>query len=436
MTASERRVSGCAARGLYTCLLYALMPFAWLRLVWRARRDPGHLHHFRERLGFGARIEGRPIWVHAVSVGELQAALPLLNALLEQREAPILLTTTTPAGRRRGAALYGDEARIVQRCMPWDLPGALRRFFARATPRAVLVLETELWPNLIHACAARSIPLVFVNARLSAGSAARYRRFRALFAPALARATGFAAQTQEDAAHLIQLGAPTQRVTVTGNTKLDVETPADARASGERLRHQLGGAARKVWIAASTHEGEEELALEVHAQVRNEMEDECALILVPRHVERAARVAALVERWGWSLARRTDNDATADTDVLLGDTMGELPAFYAAADVAFVGGSLVPGIGGHNLLEPAALGVSALTGPLTHNFTHLTASLEAAGAVKVVRDTEALTRKIIQLLRDPERRQRMGEAGRTFVRANRGAHERTLNALERWLTAA
>ena len=417
-------------RILYTTVLYAMMPYVWLRLAWRARRDRGYLRHMGERLGFGPDADGGRVLVHAVSVGEVQAALPLLELMLEQRREPVLLTTTTPSGRRRGESLFAG--RVVQRYLPWDLPGAIRRFLSRTAPRAIIVLETELWPNLIHACADRSIPLIYVNARLSERSAAGYRRFRRLFAPALARVNAIAAQTGEDAARLVATGARPERVAVTGNTKLDVAVPAAARESGQLLRHRIG-ASRRVWIAASTHEGEEEMVLEALSRVREEVKG-CRLILVPRHVERAGRIASLVRRRGYSVSLRTAGfDETAD--VLLGDTMGELPILYAASDLAFVGGSLVD-IGGHNLLEPAMLGVPALAGPHTRNFADIAASLRAIGAVRVVYGAEDLASTVIDLLRDPNRRHRMGEVGSGFVRSNRGARERTMAVIDELLEAS
>ena len=417
-------------RALYTIVLYAMMPYVWLRLAWRARRDRDYLRHVGERLGFGPSAGAGGILVHAVSVGEVQAALPLLDLMLEQHRGPVLLTTSTPSGRRRGETLF--SGRVAQRYLPWDLPGAIRRFLARTAPRAVIVLETELWPNLIHACAERSIPLVYVNARLSERSAAGYRRFRRLFTPALARVTAVAAQTREDANRLVATGVRADRVVVTGNTKLDVAVPAAARESGQLLRHRIG-ASRRVWIAASTHEGEEEMVLAALLRVRVKVEG-CRLILVPRHVERAGRVASLVRRLGFSVSLRTEGfDERAD--VLLGDTMGELPIFYAAADLAFVGGSLVD-IGGHNLLEPAGLGIPALSGPYTRNFADLAASLQAVGAVRVVHGTTDLAAAVVDLLRDPNRRHRMGEEGREFVLANRGARDRTMAVIDRQLGTA
>ena len=417
-------------RALYTIALYTMMPYVWLRLAWRARRDRGYLRHVGERLGFGPSAGAGGILVHAVSVGEVQAALPLLDLMLEQHRGPVLLTTSTPSGRRRGETLF--SGRVAQRYLPWDLPGAIRRFLARTAPRAVIVLETELWPNLIHACAERSIPLVYVNARLSERSAAGYLRFRSLFTPALARVTAVAAQTREDANRLVATGVRADRVVVTGNTKLDVAVPAAARESGQLLRHRIG-ASRRVWIAASTHEGEEEMVLAALLRVRAKVEG-CRLILVPRHVERAGRVASLVRRLGFSVSLRTEGfDERAD--VLLGDTMGELPIFYAASDLAFVGGSLVD-IGGHNLLEPAGLGIPALSGPYTRNFADLAASLQVVGAVRVVHGTADLAAAVVDLLRDPNRRHRMGEEGREFVLANRGARDRTMAVIDRQLGAA
>lgn len=419
-------------RVLYTLTLYAMVPLLWLRLLWRGRRDAGYLRHLGERLGFGPAVPGRGVLVHAVSVGEVQAALPLIELILERepRGGPVVLTTTTPTGRRRGESLFGG--RVIRRYLPWDLPGAMRRFLSRTAPRAVVVLETELWPNLIHACAERSIPLIYANARLSARSAAGYRRFRRLIAPALARVTAVAAQTGEDAARLVEIGARADRVAITGNTKLDAAPPAAVRESGQLLRHRFGES-RRVWIAASTHEGEEEMVLDAFARVRERAKG-CLLILVPRHVERASRAAALARRRGYTVSlRSTGYDQVSD--VFLGDTMGELLVFYAASDLAFVGGSLVD-VGGHNLLEPAMLGVPALTGPHTRNFANLAASLREAGAVRAVHGVEDLAGAVVELLRDPNRRHRMGEAGRNFVRANRGARDRTMAVIDPWLEAS
>ena len=416
-------------RALYNLVLYAAMPWVWLRLLWKARRDREYLRHLGERLGFGTEGDHGGVLVHAVSVGEVQAALPLFDSLLERPGNPVLLTTTTPSGRRRGESLFGD--RVMQRYLPWDLPGAIRRFLSRTSPRAVIVLETEIWPNLIHECARRSIPIVYVNARLSERSAAGYLRFRRLFGPALARVNAVAAQTREDAARLVAAGARADGVVVTGNTKLDVAMPAATRESGRLLRHQVG-ANRRVWIAASTHEGEEERVLDAFSRVRREV-SACRLILVPRHIDRAPRIASLVRRRGYSVSLRTAG-FDAGSDVLLGDTFGELPVLYAASDLAFVGGSLVD-IGGHNLLEPAMLGVPALTGPYTRNFSELAASLQAVGAVRRVHGVEDLARAVIELLADPNRRHRMGEQGRDFVLSNRGARDRTLAVIDRALRA-
>ena len=419
-------------RTLYTLSLYAMVPFLWLRLLRRGRRDLGYLRHLGERLGFGPAVPGGGgVVVHAVSVGEVQAALPLIELILERgpRGGPVVLTTTTPTGRRRGESLFAG--RVVQRYLPWDLPGAMRRFLSRTAPRAVVVLETELWPNLIHLCADRSIPLVYANARLSARSAAGYRRLRRLVAPALARVSAVAAQTRGDADRLIALGARAERVAVTGNTKLDAAPPAAVHESGRRLRHRLGEG-RRVWVAASTHEGEEEMVLDALARVRERVKG-CLLVLVPRHVERAPRAAALARRRGYAVSLRTTGYDQA-SDVFLGDTMGELLVFYAASDLAFVGGSLVD-VGGHNLLEPAMLGVPALTGPHTRNFADLAAALQAAGAARMVRDVRDLADAVVELLEDPNRRRRMGEGGKDFVRANRGARDRTMAVIGRWLEA-
>ena len=416
-------------RALYTLCLYAMVPLLWLRLLWRGRRDRGYLAHFRERLGLGPSVRRGGVLVHAVSVGEVQAALPLLGLMLERGGGPIVLTTTTPSGRRRGESLFAG--RVIQRYLPWDLPGATRRFLSRTAPRAVVVLENRAVAQS-HPCLRRPVDPARLRQRpLSARSAAGYSRFRRLFAPALGRVCAIAAQTGADAARLVAIGAPAGRVVVTGNTKLDVAVPVAARESGRLLRHRIG-ASRRVWIAASTHEGEEEMVLDALARVRETVK-ECLLILVPRHVDRAPRVAALARRRGYALSLRSAG-YDERSDIFLGDTMGELIVFYAAADLAFVGGSLVD-VGGHNLLEPAMLGVPALTGPHTRNFESLAASLQAAGAARMVRDAQDLAGAVADLLCDPNRRHRMGEEGKDFVRANRGARDRTMAVIDRWLEA-
>ncbi|RRQ21609.1 lipid IV(A) 3-deoxy-D-manno-octulosonic acid transferase [Thiohalobacter thiocyanaticus] len=414
-------------RALYSALLYLLIPLALLRLLWRGLRAPAYLRRWGERFGFVPVLEARPwIWVHAVSVGEVQAAAPLVTALLERYpEYELLVTTTTPTGAMQGQRLFGQRVRHCY--LPWDLPDAVARFLGRVQPRLGLIMETELWPNLIAACQRRNIPVALINARLSARSAARYRRVPGLTAATLGRVSWIGAQTRADAERLIDLGAAPARVTVTGNTKFDAVIPGSAREQAEVLRRGWDPA-RPVWIAASTHEGEDELLLAAHRRVRARL-PQALLILVPRHPERFARVAGLVERAGFRGARRSRNEAvTSEAAVYLGDTMGELPVLLAAADLAFVGGSLVP-VGGHNPLEPAALGLPILCGPHMFNFSGIVQLLEAAGAVRTVADVAELAAAVTAWLEDASERAQWGERARQAVEANRGARDRVLQHL-------
>ncbi len=413
---------------LYSLALYAATPLVLARLLVRSLRLPAYRRRWQERFGI---VPGRPpagaVWFHAVSVGEAQATLPLVRALRARWPGlPVVVTTTTPTGSERVRELYGDE---VYHCyLPYDLPSAVARFLSRLAPRAAVVMETELWPNLFRACARRAVPVVVANARLSARSAAGNRRVRPFIARVLADTRLIAAQSEADAARFRDLGADPARVAVTGSVKFDIRLPPSLREQAEALRRQLG-AERPVWIAASTHEGEEEQVLDALAQVRHG-EPDVLLVLAPRHPERCDRVAALCRRRGLALVRRSEGRPVAtSTAVYLLDTLGELTLFYGAADVAFVGGSLVPR-GGHNVLEAAAQGIPVVIGPHTFNFALISRQLVEAGAARRVRDAGQCAAAVADLLRDPNLRHDMGERGRALVDANRGAVERLLARIE------
>ena len=414
-------------RRLYTLLLYLLTPLVLLRLMWRGLRAPAYLRRWPERFGyFPVPPAAGVIWIHAVSVGEVQAAAPLVRALRERYPGvPLLLTTTTPTGSDRAREAFGRD--VVHVYAPYDLPGAVRRFLVRVRPRLAVVMETELWPNLFHACREAGVPLVVANARLSPRSAAGYRRVASLTRRTLANVSVIAAQSRRDADDLISIGADPQRVQVTGNVKFDVRLPASLHEQAQVLR-RAWGAARPVWIAASTHEGEEERVLDAFERVRQALPD-VLLVLVPRHPERFSRVAALCRRRGYATRLRSERRAcTPDTAVFLGDSMGELSLFYAASDVAFVGGSLVSA-GGHNLLEPAALGLPVIFGPHVFNFEEISRLLLEQGAARRVRDAEELAGVVEQLLRDANLRHSAGEQGRQAVERNRGAVDRVMQML-------
>ncbi len=415
------------SRWLYTLLLYLLAPVVLLRLQWRGRANPDYRRRWAERFGwFTAPPLKQTLWVHAVSVGEVQAAVPLIEALLQRYpQRSLVVTTMTPTGSGRVRALFGE--RVFHVYLPYDLPGAVRRFLSRTMPEVGIIMETELWPNLFHRCAQRSIPLAIVNARLSPRSAGGYQRIAPLVRSALADVRLIATQGEGDAQRFRSLSVRDEQLQVMGNLKFDQTLPEDLTQREAELRSQWGSG-RPVWIAASTHEGEDELVLDAFAIIRQTLTD-CLLILVPRHPERFDRVAALASARDWQVTRHSAGEpATAATQVYLGDTLGDLPLFYASADVAFVAGSLVP-VGGHNMVEPAALGVPVLTGPHRFNFSDISEALLAAGAAKEVGDVEALASALIHWLENEADRRQAGDAGRQLVVANRGALEQLLTLL-------
>ena len=420
-------------RLLYICLGYGLVPFALALQLWRGLRDPGHREGLAERLGFGSPLPVGTLWLHAVSVGELQAAAALVAALRGRYpERTLLVTTSTATGRQRAQSLFGASAAV--RYLPYDLPGAVRRFLDRARPDLALILETELWPNLYRACGERRIPLVLASARVSARSVRRYRLLAGLLRATLARVSVLAAQSEEDAARFIALGASAARTQVVGNLKFDAGPPPEAAARGRALRAALG-TTRPVWVAGSTHAGEEQLVLDAQRRVRAALPD-ALLLLAPRHPPRFDAVAALLQRQRVRYVSRRSGAAVApDTEVLLLDTLGELVDFYAAADVAFVGGSLVT-VGGHNLLEPAALGKPVVTGPFTANAAAIASLLASAGALAVVTDGVGLAARVVLELGDPAARAARGARGLAALAANRGALARLLVLLEPLLGAA
>lgn len=411
------------SRLLYKLVLYAMLPVVLLRLVWRARRQRGYLQHVGERFGyFPSRAPDAPLlWIHAVSVGETRAAEPLVNALRARHpQHRILITHMTPTGRATGELLYADR---VERCyLPYDYPGAVARFLDHYRPVAGVLMETEIWPNLIHAAAARGTPLYLVNARLSEKSYRGYRRYPRLTGEALRGLAGIAAQTDDDAQRFTALGA--ERVTVTGSLKFDVAPPADKIALGQRWRTAYGN--RPVLLAASTRAGEEEPllaaldALDIAGML---------LVIVPRHPDRFDEVAALLERRGLPYQRRSANEPVrAATRVLLGDSLGEMFAYYAACDVAFIGGSLLP-YGGQNLIEACAVGKPVLLGRHTYNFAEAAELAIAAGAALRVADAEGVMNAAQRLLTDPRSAARMAEAGLAFCRTHQGATSRALELI-------
>jgi 3-deoxy-D-manno-octulosonic-acid transferase len=420
-------------RRLYTAALWVAVPFALINLARRGLRSAGYWARWGERFGGAGQARDCPVWIHAVSVGEVQAAVPLVGKLLEGRPGlRLLVTTTTPTGSARVAEALGDA--VLHAYVPYDLPFAVRRFLDRAQPRLAVFMETELWPNTFALCTARGTAVVVANARLSARSARGYRRVSGIVRPMLEAVSLIAAQTDADAERFIELGAPPARVRVSGSVKFDLRVPASLREQAEVLRRQWG-TDRGVWVAASTHEGEEDRVLDAFRQVLPALPDSL-LVLVPRHPERFARVLALARKRGLRVTQRSQApEDCSRVQVFLGDTMGELPLFYAAGDVAFVGGSLVP-TGGHNLLEPASLGLPVLTGPHVFNFLEVARLLLERGAARQVRDAVGLAASVREILQDAELRHTMGERGREVVDENRGALECLLALLEPYVVRA
>ncbi len=419
-------------RQIYSLVHYLLMPGALLRLAWRAARNRHYRDRWWERFGYSPAIDDaeRSIWVHAVSVGEVQAALPLVQALRERApQLPIVVTTSTPTGRDRVLRALGTQ--VTHRYVPYDLPGSVRRFLDRVRPRIAIFMETEIWPNIVHQCRRRSIPVVLANARLSVRSAAGYRRIARIVRKTLGDAAAIAAQSRDDAERFIGLGAHSERVRVTGSVKFDVRLPPSLMEEAQVLRRQWG-VDRSVWVAASTHEGEESQVLDAFDRVLR-VHPDCLLVIAPRHPERFGVVSSLCRKRGYHTVRRTRSSEPCDrVDVFVGDTMGELALFYAAADVAYVGGSLV-GIGGHNMLEPAALGRPIVFGPNIFNFAEIGRRLLAEGAARQVQNSRELADVVVTFLDDANLRHFTGEKGREFVERNRGALDRLLDTVNQFL---
>jgi len=429
-------------RFFYALAWLLLLPFAFVYLLWRARKQPDYRRHWPERLGWLAAdfpsTDKPRLWIHAVSVGETRAAAPLIAAWRQRHpDWAILLTHATPTGRATGQSLFGSTADVgcpegdcpngdfQQAYLPYDFPLFVNLFLQRARPTLGVIMETEIWPNLFAACQRQNLPLFLVNARLSARSAQGYARFRRLVAPALQSLRALSAQTAADAARFAALGAT--NIHVNGNVKFDVSLPAQTEQRAAALRHifaRAGG--RFVWLAASTREGEEAMLLAAFDQLALA---EVLLVLVPRHPQRFAEVARLIAAREQPWARRSETAAPAHFNVFLGDSMGEMAAYYAAADVAYIGGSLLP-FGSQNLIEAAAAGCPALIGPHTWNFSAAAEQAIATGAALRVADSDELIAALRALHADPTQRANMATAGKAFAEQNRGATERTIALLE------
>ncbi len=414
-------------RGLYSATLYVLTPVTVYHLIWRGFRFREYFQRWNERYASYGRSEQRiDIWLHAVSVGEVNAAVPVVDALRRAHpQLRWLVTTITPTGSERVRALWGDSVQHVY--VPYDLPGAISRFLGHYRPRLALVMETELWPNLLFGCRDQGIPTYLLNARLSARSLRGYRVLAPLISRVVRTIKRIGAQSVPDGKRFIALGATPDGVMDTGNLKFDIAAPEGLDAFVQAFGDHAGQ--RPVWIAASTHEEEEATVIALHRDLRRRW-PELLLLWAPRHPERFPRVAEQAQAAGWKVATRRRSTWPAGEDaVFVIDTLGELMPFYACAEVAFVGGSLQP-VGGHNLLEPAAMGTAMVTGPHLHNFAEISKRLKEAGALLIAQDAAGIEAALGQLLEDADKRRAMVDAGRALVEQGRGALAKTLQMIE------
>ncbi|NDL64784.1 lipid IV(A) 3-deoxy-D-manno-octulosonic acid transferase [Acerihabitans arboris] len=416
---------------IYNILIYLIQPLIWIRLLWRSRKAPAYRRRWAERYGYcQGKVKPGGIMLHSVSVGETLAAIPLVRALRHRYPfLPITVTTMTPTGSERVQSAFGKDVHHVY--LPYDLPGAMNRFLNHVNPKLVIVMETELWPNLIKALYRRKIPLVVANARLSARSAAGYKKFSTFIARIMGRITLIAAQNQEDGDRFLELGLKRNQLAVTGSLKFDISVTPELAARALTLRRQWASR-RPVWIATSTHEGEEIILLQAHRQLLAAFPD-LLLILVPRHPERFPVAREMTQKAGLTSILRSSGDIPAhDTQVVIGDTMGELMLLYGIADLAFVGGSLVER-GGHNPLEAAAHAIPVLMGPYTINFKDICGKLAEAGGLITVSDVPSLVKEVTTLLTDEDYRLYYGRHAVEVLHQNQGALQRLLHLLEPYL---
>ncbi|MET0357733.1 MAG: lipid IV(A) 3-deoxy-D-manno-octulosonic acid transferase [Cellvibrio sp.] len=421
-------------RFIYTCVFYLLIPFILLRLLWRAVAAPAYAKRWSERFAFFSPLvtNKKVIWFHTVSVGEFIAALPLIRQLQARSDLQLVVTTTTPTGSERVRASLGESVFHVY--APYDLPDVLARFMSRIKPSLLLIMETELWPNTLATCAKRNVPSVLVNARMSEKSARGYEKFSFLTRPMLQDLSRALVQNKLDAERFNRIGLPAAHMDVTGNIKFDLTLTEEIRAAANTLKQEWSQNGKYIlWIAASTHQGEDEIILEAFAQCKkNAALQNLRLVLVPRHPERFNSVADLCTNRGFIMARRSEKVVAANTQIIVGNTMGELLLMFGACDIAFVGGSLVPN-GGHNFIEPAVWQLPILSGTSVFNFAEVARLLGDAGALTLVPSSVALAEQVELLTLNFSERQRRGAIAQQVANENRGALAKTLNAIEKFL---
>ena len=418
---------------LYSTLFYIALPFVIIRLIWRGFRAPAYWQRWSERFGNVPQLSDKHpvIWIHAVSVGEVEATRPMVKLLrTEYPQHQLLITTMTPTGSARVKLLFGDT--VAHSYLPYDVSFAVQRFLKRIHPQFGIIMETEIWPNILLKCQQLKIPLILANGRMSERSKKSYARFPRFTKTILQSLHFIAAQSEDDRQRFKQLGADIKKVHAIGNLKYEIDLPTSLLEQATSMR-AIWDSKRPIWVAASTHEGEDEIILDASRQVRAAFPN-LLLIIVPRHPERFDRVAAISQRAGFKTLRRSERrPCPSDVQVLIVDTMGELPLFYAASDVAFVGGSLVP-VGGHNILEPAALGKAILTGPHYFNFSEITKQFLDAKAAMQISNAQNLAAAVTQLLKNPQQRSQMGEASLKVIANSQGASTRLINLIKRHIT--
>ncbi len=435
------------SRILYTAVYYLLTPLLFLRVIIKhfksnAYKNERQSLRLKERLGlfsihaFGnnTRAVNRPVWIHTVSVGEFIAALPLINRIHQDfPHLPLVLTCTTTTGSAQIHRLFAQQIKsglFVHVYLPYDLPGSVRRFMHKIKPRVGIIMETEIWPNLFAVAQRKAVPLYLLNARMSARSARGYQRFSSLTAQTLRCLSGIAAQDAVDAKRLLKLGAVSETMRICGSIKFDIKVPQQVLEKGKQLRQQLGWEANKVLIAASTHQGEEAILLDIymHLRIRHPA---LVMLIVPRHPERFQQVFRLLQDSVQHVLKRTQMDERSGNkaDIMLGDTMGEMMTYFACADVVFMGGTLMP-TGGHNILEPAALGLPVVYGPYMFNFQAISELFVHNEAALQVQDREALQLVLHHLLDDNEHCRIMGEHASQLIEQNRGAVDKMFAMIE------
>jgi len=416
-------------RQLYSFIYFLLTPVSLLRWLWRSRKNPAYRQRLEERFGlFDIRPTKPVIWLHAVSVGETLASLPLVKQLQQRYpDHQVLVTTTTPTGSEQVIEKLGDS--VLHVYTPIDQVASVNRFLDRMQPRMLLIMETELWPNLIHCTASRGIPVVLVNARMSERSANGYLKLKKMTFKIMRSLTLVLSHANIDADRFVKLGVPANRVVTTGSLKFDLQITDQVLAKAADFRERLKTDVRPVLLVASTHDAEEEQILEAFAKIKQNHR-KLLMVLAPRHPERAFRVAQLCREEGWNTELRSSEEMHSDTDIIVGDTLGELLAFCGAATVTVMGGSFIEH-GGHNPIEPAAFGCATVIGPSFHNFSTIVKDMQQVEAISVVNNSQHLATVVDELLANKSSRDALGEAARNYAEANRGALDRVIKSISR-----